>query len=85
MMRAHSRRAARNLAISSSTVVRATKKNDSRGAKSSTAIPAASAACTYSLASASVNAISCTGVAPASAMWYPEIEMVFHRGISWRQ
>ena len=85
MMRAHSRRAARNFATSSSSVVLATKKNESRGAKSSTARPEASAARTYSLALASVNAISCTGVAPASAMWYPEMEIVFHRGISARQ
>jgi hypothetical protein len=69
MIRAHIRRAARNLAISSSSVVRATKKNDSRGAKSSTARPAAIAARTYSMPLASVNAISCAGVAPASAMW----------------
>ena len=69
MIRAHSRRAARNFATSSSSVVRATKKNDSRGANSSTARPAAIAARTYSLAFASVKAISCTGVAPASAMW----------------
>ena len=69
MIRAHSRRAARNLATSSSRVVRATKKNDRRGANSSTARPELSAARTYSLALASVNAISCTGVAPASAMW----------------
>jgi hypothetical protein len=69
MTRAQIRRAARNLATSSSSVVRATKKNDSRGANSSTARPAAIAARTYSLAFASVNAISCTGVAPASAMW----------------
>ena len=82
MMRAHRRRAARNFATSSSNVVRATKKNDSRGAKSSTSRPAASAARTYSLALARVNAISCAGVAPASAMWYPEIEIVFQRGIS---
>ena len=85
MMRAHSRRAARNFATSSSSVVLATKKNESRGAKSSTARPEASAARTYSLALASVNAISCTGVAPASAMWYPEMEIVFHRGSSRRQ
>ena len=69
MIRAQIRRAARNLATSSSSVVRATKKNDSRGAKSSTSSPAAIAACTYSMPLASVNAISCTGVAPASAMW----------------
>ncbi len=69
MTRAQIRRAARNLAISSSMVVRATKKNDSRGAKSSTAIPAATAVRTYSMPLARVNAISCAGVAPASAMW----------------
>lgn len=34
---------------------------------------------------ASVKAISCAGSAPASAMWYPEMEMVFQRGISARQ
>ena len=69
MMFAQSRRAARNLATSSSSVVRATKKKESRGAKSSISSPDATAARTYSLALASVNAISCTGVAPASAMW----------------
>ena len=41
MTRAQIRRAARNFATSSSRVVRATKKNDSRGAKSSTSSPAA--------------------------------------------
>jgi hypothetical protein len=85
MIRAQRRRAARNFATSSSSVVRATKKKESRGANSSTASPEASAARTYSLAFASVKAISCTGVAPASAMWYPEMEMVFQRGISRRQ
>jgi hypothetical protein len=69
MIRAQIRRAARNLAISSRIVVRATKKNDSRGAKSSTSRPAATAARTYSLALAIVNATSWAGVAPASAMW----------------
>ena len=69
MTRAQIRRAARNLATSSSSVVRATKKKDSRGAKSSTASPASSAARTYSMPLARVKAISCAGVAPASAMW----------------
>lgn len=78
---AQMRRAARNLATSSSSVVRATKKNDRRGANESTPSPAACAARTYSLAFASVNATSCAGVAPASAMWYPEIEIVFQRGM----
>ena len=67
--RAQIRRAARNFATSSSSVVRATKKKDSRGAKSSTARPASSAARTYAFALASVKATSCAGVAPASAMW----------------
>ena len=66
---AQMRRAARNLATSSSSVVRDTKKKASRGAKSSTARPAATAARTYSTPFASVKPISCTGVAPASAMW----------------
>ena len=67
--RAQIRRAARNLATSSSSVVRETKKKDNRGANSSTASPAARAASTYAIPSARVNAISCAGVAPASAMW----------------
>ena len=29
-----------------------------------------------------VKAISCTAVLPASRMWYPEIEIVFHCGTS---
>ena len=69
MMRAHMRRAARNFATSSSRVVRETKKNASRGANSSTSCPDSTAAFTYSIPSASVKAISWTGVAPASAMW----------------
>ena len=69
MIRAQIRRAARNLATSSSSVVRETKKNDSRGATSSTASPAARAASTYAIPSARVKATSCAGVAPASAMW----------------
>ena len=68
MIVAQMRRPARNFAISSRRVVRATKKNESRGANSSTARPDAIAAFTYSIASARVKASSCTGVAPASAM-----------------
>ena len=41
---AHRRRAARNFATSSNSVVRATKKNESRGANWSTSSPASSAA-----------------------------------------
>ncbi len=69
MTRAQIRRAARNFATSSSSVVRATKKKDRRGANSSTSIPAASAVRTYAIPSASVKPISCAGEAPASAMW----------------
>jgi hypothetical protein len=80
MIAAHMRRAARNFATSSRKVERETKKNDSRGAKRSTSSPASTAACTYAMPSARVNATSCTGVAPASPMWYPEIEMVLKLG-----
>ena len=69
MIRAHMRRAARNFATSSKKFMWQAKKNDRRGAKSSTASPASSAACTYAMPSASVNAISCAAVAPASRMW----------------
>ena len=69
MMRAHSRRAARNLATSSNTSLCALKKNERRGAKSSTFRPAAIAASTYAMPFASVNASSCTAVEPASRMW----------------
>ena len=46
MSRAHSRRAARNLATSSRRSLWALKKNDSWGAKLSTSRPASTAACT---------------------------------------
>ena len=39
------------------------------------------AARTYSLPSAMVKASSCSAVAPASCMWYPEIEIEFHFGM----
>ena len=44
------------------------KKNETRGAKSSIASPAASAASTYAIAWLSVKAISSAAVAPASRM-----------------
>ena len=46
MIRAHIRRAARNLATSSNSSDQAAKKNESRGAKSSTSRPRATAAST---------------------------------------
>ena len=69
MIRAHIRRAARNFATSSKRLLCALKKNDSRGANSSTSSPAAIAASTYAMPSASVNATSWTAVDPASRMW----------------
>ena len=71
------RRAARNLAISSKKSLWELKKNDSRGANSSTGRPASIPYCTYSTPSRSVKASSWSAVEPASRMWYPEIEIVF--------
>ncbi len=65
---AQSRRAARYLAISSKKSLCALKKNEMRGAKSSTSSPASMPYCTYSMPSRSVNASSCSAVAPASRM-----------------
>ena len=69
MMPAHSRRAARNFATSSKNGMWHAKKNDSRGANEASSSPAAIAASTYAIPFASVNAISCAAVAPASRMW----------------
>ena len=66
---AHSSRAARSFATSMKKFIPMPKKNDSRGAKASTSSPPRTAARTYSMPSASVNASSCTAVAPASCMW----------------
>ena len=82
MIRAQSRRAARNLAISSRKLLWALKKNDSRWPKRLTSSPASTAACTYAIALANVNATSCAAVEPASRMWYPLIEIVFQFGSS---
>jgi hypothetical protein len=68
-LRAQMRRAARNFAISSKKSMWLSKKNDSRGAKSSTSRPAAIPRFTYSMPLASVNASSCAAVEPASRMW----------------
>ena len=63
------RRAARYLAISSKKSMCALKKNERRGANSSTSSPAASAASTYANPLPTVNASSCAAVEPASRMW----------------
>jgi len=68
MMRAHMRRAARYLAISSKKSLWALKKKLRRGANASTARPRTSACSTYSMPSRSVNASSCAAVDPASRM-----------------
>jgi len=41
-------------------------------------VVASTAAPAYAIPLASVNASSWTAVEPASRMWYPEIEIVFH-------
>ena len=69
MIRCQSSRAARSFATSMKKFMPIAKKKLSRPAKSSTSIPAAIAAFTYSLPSASVKPSSCTRFAPASCMW----------------
>src|SRR5689334_19709023 len=81
MIDAHSRRAARNFATSWKKWLCALKKNESRCPNSSGERPASTAARQYAIPFARVNASSCTAVEPASRMWYPEIEIVFHRGM----
>mmetsp|Transcript_32342 Transcript_32342/g.70869 ORF Transcript_32342/g.70869 Transcript_32342/m.70869 type:complete len:246 (-) Transcript_32342:928-1665(-) len=67
---AHRRRAARSFAISMYMFIEMPKKKEMRGAMSSTpTTPVASAARTYSIPSASVNASSSLASAPASCMW----------------
>jgi hypothetical protein len=78
-------RAARNFAISSKKSLCELKKKEIRGAKSSTSSPASIPYCTYSMPSRRVNASSCSAVEPASRMWYPLTETVFHRGTSFAQ
>ena len=80
---AQTRRAARNLAISSKKLLCTLKKKLSLGTKSSTDRPRAKQCRTYSNPSASVNASSWIAVEPASRMWYPLMLMGFHRGM-WR-
>ena len=66
---AQMRRAARNFAISSKKSLCTSKKNERRGAKSSTSRPRAMPRSTYSKPLRSVNASSCAAVEPASRMW----------------
>ena len=63
----------------------ALKKKESRAPNSSGESPASTAACAYAIPLASVKASSCAAVAPASRMWYPEIEIVLISGSrSWQ-
>src|SRR3954464_5162086 len=81
MMRAHNRRAARNFATSWKKWLCALKKNDRRAPNASGDSPASTAAWQYAMPLASVKASSWTAVEPASRMGYPEMEIVFQRGI----
>ena len=69
MIRAQSRRAARNFAASWKKSLWALKKKERRAPKSSGESPAATAALQYAIPFASVKASSCTAVEPASRMW----------------
>src|SRR5581483_5476949 len=82
---AYTLRAALNLAISSKNSMVQQKKKDSLGAKSSTLRPLAVHVSTYSMASANVNASSCTALEPASRMWYPEMLTGYHWGTFFEQ
>src|SRR6185437_17035546 len=79
---AHSSRAARILATSVKKCMPMAQKNDSRGAKASMVSPASSPARMYSMPSARVYPSSRSAEAPASCMWYQEMEMELNRGIS---
>ncbi len=81
MTRCHRMRAARSLATSMKKSMPMAKKKLRRPAKASTSMPRAMAVRTYSSPSAMVKASSCSAVAPASCMWYPEIEIEFHFGM----
>ena len=58
------------------------QKKDNLGAKLSISIPAASPVLMYSSPSASVYASSISQVAPASCIWYPDMDILLNLGIS---
>ena len=78
---AHNKRPALILAISMKWFIPIAQKNDKRGANASMSIPAFTPARKYSKPSAKVYANSMSAVAPASCMWYPEIEIELNFGI----
>ncbi len=57
------------------------QKKEMRGQNASGSSPALIPVRTYSIPSASVYPSSRSAVAPASCMWYPEIEMLLNFGI----
>src|SRR3984957_12236662 len=78
---AHSSRPARSLATSMKKFIPIAQKNESRGAKESMSSPEPRPARRYSTPSARVYASSRSAVAPASWMWWPEIEIELNCGI----
>ena len=69
MIRAHSRRAARNFATSWKKWLCALKKKERRAPNSSGREARVDGGLAYAIPFASVNASSCTAVEPASRMW----------------
>ena len=78
---AQSTRAARILATSMKKFLPTPQKKLRRGANASMSMPALTPVRRYSSPSASVYASSRSAVAPASCMWYPEIEMQLNLGM----
>src|SRR6056297_193068 len=78
---AQSFRAARSLATSMYRFMPMPKKKERRGANLSTSKPACWAARMYSIPSAMVKASSSLASAPASCMWYPEMEIELYFGM----
>src|SRR5690554_1523795 len=78
---AHSSLAARIFAISVKWSIPIPQKKESLGAKSSISIPALIPVRIYSKPSAKVYANSISAVAPASCMWYPEMEILLNLGM----
>ena len=79
--RNHSARAARSFATSMKKFMPMPKKKLNRGANASMSRPAFIPVRRYSRPSASVYASSRSAVAPASWMWYPEMEIELNFGM----
>ena len=81
MIFAQSMRAARIFAISMNGFMPMPQKKERRGANASMSMPASTPVRTYSNPSARVYASSMSADAPASCMWYPEMEIELNFGI----